>query len=308
MFETVIRNGTELKLYIDYHRDDSSLRKSMGSLCQATYGFDFEAAHRQLPLDERLHFYTLFHEHRAVSHITVTEQDFRLGFHILRLAQLGTVMIREEYRGRGLSRLLMERVLRDFEGKDALFLFANRAVSGFYPRFGFAPAAEYPRVVRPDVRNRLREQAGLSPAARKLDLDCSTFRRMLSLSRTGGSCYFYPINNQFLTGFYLKAFPHFSTAGMLWEIPGWNAIAIAERDGERLIIHDLLADRYCPLKVWLPPLITRDVREVELRLALNHPWLQQVREEDPDNRLFLRGPAADLLAGANIVFPTTAHT
>lgn len=176
MFETVIRNGTELKLYIDYHRDDSSLRKSMGSLCQATYGFDFEAAHRQLPLDERLHFYTLFHEHRAVSHITVTEQDFRLGFHILRLAQLGTVMTREEYRGRGLSRLLMERVLRDFEGKDALFLFANRAVSGFYPRFGFAPAAEYPRVVRPDVRNRLREQAGLSPAARKLDLDCSTFR------------------------------------------------------------------------------------------------------------------------------------
>ncbi|MBC8537189.1 GNAT family N-acetyltransferase [Feifania hominis] len=58
--------------------------------------------------------------------------------------QLGTVMTREGWRGRGLSRWLMQAVLAEWEGRcDALYLFANDSVLDFYPRFGFAAQAEH---------------------------------------------------------------------------------------------------------------------------------------------------------------------
>lgn len=52
--------------------------------------------------------------------------------------QLGTVMTKEEYRGLGLCRFLLEAVIEKWRDQcDALYLFANDSVLDFYPKFGF---------------------------------------------------------------------------------------------------------------------------------------------------------------------------
>lgn len=61
-----------------------------------------------------------------------------------RYIQIGTVMTKMAYRGKGLSRCIIEEILRDWRDKcDAVYLFANDTVLGFYPKFGFVKADEY---------------------------------------------------------------------------------------------------------------------------------------------------------------------
>jgi GNAT superfamily N-acetyltransferase len=70
-------------------------------------------------------------------------------------AWLCDVFVLEEYRGRGLSKWLMECVMRhpDLQGLRRLIL-ATRDAHGLYQRYGFAPLADPARfleVFRPDV-------------------------------------------------------------------------------------------------------------------------------------------------------------
>lgn len=49
-----------------------------------------------------------------------------------------------EYRNKGISRKLMDKVLQDWKDKcDAIYLYANDSVLDFYPKFGFIKAKEY---------------------------------------------------------------------------------------------------------------------------------------------------------------------
>ena len=52
-------------------------------------------------------------------------------------------MTKETYRDQGLSRRLIEEILKDYQGKvDMIFLFTNETVLEFYPKFGFSRVME----------------------------------------------------------------------------------------------------------------------------------------------------------------------
>ena len=53
-------------------------------------------------------------------------------------------MTDEAYRGQGLNREIMERVLEEYRDKaDGIYLFGNDDVVEYYPKFGFVAAREY---------------------------------------------------------------------------------------------------------------------------------------------------------------------
>ena len=53
-------------------------------------------------------------------------------------------MTEQEYRHQGLSRVLPERVLTEWQSKcDLIYLFVNDEVLDFYPKFVFRPIVEY---------------------------------------------------------------------------------------------------------------------------------------------------------------------
>ncbi|MFL0582870.1 GNAT family N-acetyltransferase [Solibacillus silvestris] len=51
--------------------------------------------------------------------------------------QIGTVMTNPTFQGKGLSRQLMEKVMEDHVDTNIIYLFANKTVLDFYPKFGF---------------------------------------------------------------------------------------------------------------------------------------------------------------------------
>lgn len=86
----------------------------------------------------------LHQDGRVVSNVSVNHMVFDVCGEKKHYIQLGTVMTDPEYGGRGLNRILMERVLSEYEGKtDGIYLFANDTVLDYYPKFGFRPAKEY---------------------------------------------------------------------------------------------------------------------------------------------------------------------
>lgn len=124
-----------------YLRNDS-LRRSFNSLAGEVFGLDFEPWYRQ-GWSGKYCPYSVVIGGQVVSNVSLNRIDCFLDGQPRHYIQLGTVMTRPEYRGRGYCRRLMERVLADCRGCDGVFLYANDSVLDFYPRFGFRPRTEY---------------------------------------------------------------------------------------------------------------------------------------------------------------------
>lgn len=87
------------------------LRRTFNNLTRETFGFDFEQWYIDGYWQKRYIPYSLLDGDRVVANISVNDLNFLVMGEKKRYIQLGTVMTDKAYRGLGLSRALMERVL-----------------------------------------------------------------------------------------------------------------------------------------------------------------------------------------------------
>ncbi|MCI8623076.1 MAG: GNAT family N-acetyltransferase [Provencibacterium sp.] len=131
------------------------IRSSFFHLAQKVFGLSFEGWYEAGYWSESYQPYAWVEEGRVVANVSVNRIDLTWQGEPRRYIQLGTVMADPQYRGRGHARRLMETVLEEWRGRcDALYLFANRTVLDFYPKFQFVRAAErqYTLPLRPCAR------------------------------------------------------------------------------------------------------------------------------------------------------------
>ncbi len=137
--ENVYINKKSYVLYVKYQQEQK-LGVAFNEMTQRFWEFGFEKYYQSGFWDSSCLFYSLFDDGIIVSHITVSLFKTEMKT----IIQLGTVMTDENYRKRGLSRFLMERICHDFQNKnEGMFLFANTSVVAFYPKFGFVPVVEF---------------------------------------------------------------------------------------------------------------------------------------------------------------------
>jgi GNAT superfamily N-acetyltransferase len=214
--------------------------------------------------------------------------------------QIGAVATHSDHRNRGLARALMERVLDELDAPDQpVIVFANASVLDFYPRFGFRRLAQSRFVGHIDVRP-------ANTLAPSLDLSKATDRTWLAdhcvranaIGRGFTARDYYPTLLFHLTREPLRTF----------RLDSLEAVVVAQQDGERLLIRDLLAVRAFSLMDALPRLCTQPARTIEFGF---HPevWWPNAESEalhDAESRLFVRGTAAEV--GEPVRFPDLAHT
>lgn len=165
-----------MRLIRDYMQD-AAARAALGALTQAAFGFDFEAwAARGFCAHGAYVPYSFEEDGRILSNVSVNRMEFCLNGEKRRWLQLGTVATREDMRGRGLARRLVEIALADsMDGYDGVYLFANPEVSGFYEKCGFIRGIEYrsfPRAeayLNTDARLSSMRERGDSCAEARLD-------------------------------------------------------------------------------------------------------------------------------------------
>lgn len=125
-------------------RENDILRESFNELTRQTFGFDFVDWYEAGQWGDFYIPHVLLDGEKVVSNVSVNIMQFDVQGVKKNYIQLGTVMTDNGYRGKGLNREIMERIMEEYKGKvDDIYLFGNDDVVNYYPKFGFKPAREY---------------------------------------------------------------------------------------------------------------------------------------------------------------------
>jgi hypothetical protein len=214
--------------------------------------------------------------------------------------QLGAVTTLEAFRRQGLARRLMNWVIDELDEPDQpIILFANNRVLDFYPRLGFRRIPQ-----RRSTTSVFIEPFGTQ--APRCDLSSAADRSLLANLCARAR----PIRGHLAArDYYQILLWHLGSgpATAFW-LREFDAVIATTIEGDRLIIHDVIAVEPFDLSSIIPTLITRPVTELEFLFDPEDWWPTASHSafDDSDSALFVRGGAA-LIAGP-VQFPELART
>lgn len=290
----------------DYKNTDFR-REALNRMTKETWGFSFERWYQNGFWPDSCVPYSLFDLQKMVSHVTATIFTFALEGKTLKALQLGTVMTDPDYRGRGLSRWLIDRVLEDFEQQvDFVFLYANDSVLDFYPKFGFKRAPEFFAVAELTGKDRI---AANKADVRKLDVKQHQDQQILMriASQTTAQYRMTPLQNQSMLFLY-SGFSELSfLENSLYYFPEMDAVAIASVKEDTLAVYDILSPKKVPLDYIISSLSDSQTKRAELYFLPEELSSFSVFPlEQKDSTLFVRG--TDLFFTKQLCLPVTSHT
>lgn len=131
-------------IFMKNYKNNEVLRKSFFELAVNTFEINFEDWYQQGYWGERYIPYSYVDGDQVIANVSVNILELIIHGEKKKAIQIGTVMTHPDYRGKGLSTRLMNKVLAEYENKyDYMYLFANESVLDFYPKFGFKPVEEH---------------------------------------------------------------------------------------------------------------------------------------------------------------------
>lgn len=126
----------DYKYYSNYKNDDDK-RNAFFELTKEVFDFSLKSFYERGLWDENYVCHSFFQKDRCIANISVYHLKLVINNEQYNAVQLGAVSVTSEMRGRGLARKLMEIVLNEYSDITIKFLFANKNVLDFYPKFGF---------------------------------------------------------------------------------------------------------------------------------------------------------------------------
>ena len=310
-----------MRLIRDYMQD-AAARAALGALTQAAFGFDFEAwAARGFCAHGAYVPYSFEEDGRILSNVSVNRMEFCLNGEKRRWLQLGTVATREDMRGRGLARRLVEIALADsMDGCDGVYLFANPEAAGFYEKCGFTRGIEYRSFPRAEAylntdarlssmreRGDSRVEARLDTGARFVPVNPGDERALAAYQRAVHETEPYAALWQ-ENGFGLAMF-YTMNAENAYYCPALDAHAVVE-DGSlnavfarnMPLLRAVLAALSASENVETPTVIGFTPRPEDADACIREPW-----DGGDDYRLYGRGRVLEEIAANRLCFPALSH-
>ncbi len=215
------------------YRDNEALRASFNKLAEKTFGLNFENWYQNGFWKDNYIPYSVVLDGEVVSNVSVNACNMNYKGKEVKLIQLGTVMTDPDHRGKGYAGMLMEEVMKDYEGMvDGMYLFANDSVLEFYPRFGFKAGKEYQ--YSKDVTLSGENKAAPVPMNDKKDFD-----KMVEIFSTRSqNSAMYMVGN---TGLYMFYLSQFMTENVFY-ISECDSYAVAEVEDDTLILHTIIGE------------------------------------------------------------------
>ena len=289
-----------------------TLRESFNSLTRQTFGFDFEDWYSSGHWGEWYVPHVMLDGDKVISNVSVNLIQFDMGGIEKNYIQLGTVMTDEAYRGQGLNRQIMERILAEYSSKvDGIYLFGNDDVINYYPKFGFRPAKEYeyyldaatlqavkantvPYLLQPvDMANEAQAEA-LYSFIKDYSIDSSAPNQNDGL---------YMSENISLFQFWMAA----GFGDQVYYLPETGNYVMAGVDGEGLRIHQIFGKQAVDI-YRLFAAFGDSVTEVILEYTPAAKDGLLVREHiEEDCTLFILGENLDCIEREKMMFPVLSH-
>lgn len=279
------------------YRRDKALRDSFNALAEQTFGgLNFEGWYQNGFWGDNYDPHSIVLDGKVVANVSVNRCDFEFGGKRRKILQLGTVMTDPAYRGRGLSRRIMEEIEPLMAAADGVYLFGNDSVVEFYPRFGFRRGRETayaktvsqtgPRTARQELMDGPVQWAKLSAAMEK-----STFREGCKM-----------VGNPELIFFYVSQFMQ----DAVWYLPESDAWVVAEQEGGELTIHSIFGDAALTIDEVIRAF--GDVSHVTLAFAPAQPEGWETAEHlEEDCNFFVRGEVFEEFEQLSLRIPGLSH-
>ncbi len=303
---------------------DDIARKAFDTLINQTFGLSFEEWYQKGEWGEWNQPYTLIDGERAIANITVNHMKALYDGKVRNYIQIGGVATDPEHRGKGLSRQIMEEVLKDWADKcDAIFLLGNHSVAEFYPKFGFAEEKQYIYTWNCDKVNNVGDRGidGIKSdenARNSDDKTCDKHVRKLDLSNAEDyallyRCYekqnpfsaFQFVDNASLLKFYC----HYGMDEAMYYIEEEDAVIVAEQEENKLCCYDIYYDGKLCMKELLSFLLTEEIEQVELRFTpKDRDGLTEELFQDEDTHLFVFDKGENIFTGEKLYVPELSHT
>lgn len=129
--------------YVSGYIDEEKLFSSFNELAKQIFSLDFSSWKNAGCCDGSYVPHSFAQDGKIIANVSVTKADMMINNKSAKAIQIGTVMTDPSFREQGLSRKLVEAVLKEYSGADCVYLFANDSVLDFYPKFGFVSSNEF---------------------------------------------------------------------------------------------------------------------------------------------------------------------
>lgn len=270
---------------------DRVYQEKLNALLQEIF-FDFQFWYDLDLWDQNYESYSIMVGDEIVSNICVYKAKVLFRGQPYTALSVGAVATREDYRGKGLARKLMEHIIEKYPDTP-MYLCANDGVLGFYPRFGFKRVYEKQPVVHCRVNNSVSplKLTHSDPKVWHYVYNRINFSKELDCLNT--AC----INIFHIYQGYLN--------NSLYEIPELETMVIADQEGPVLSIRGVFSLRPINFAQLLPHLPFSGVENIEFGFMPYWPDLEYEMEERETDPWFVRGVKCDL---GDIKFPELSIT
>lgn len=280
------------------YQDNALLRNSFNNLAEEIFALNFEDWYQNGYWGEKYIPYSIVDKGIVVANASVNIMDFECIGTMKRYLQIGTVMTKESHRNQGLSRCLMEEVLKDYKGKvDGVFLFANDSVLSFYPKFGFHKSTEYQYTKDVDI---LSEFCAI-PTPMKNNADWKVLEKAIRSSVCNSN-----LDSRFnveLIMFYVTKFMN----NNVFFIESQNAYVIAEIDEDQLKLFNVFSPEMADLEQIIKS-FGRQIKKVTLEFTpLDKTDYTRTVLKKEDTTLFLLGRDFKDFEEHKMMFPELSH-
>ena len=284
--------------------ESESMVDSFIKLAIKNFGIDFSRWIEFGYNSERYIPYVLVNCEGVIANVSVNIMNFMLDGKEKNYIQIGTVMTDESYRGLGLSRFLIKRVLNDWEDKvDGVYLFANDSVLDFYPRFEFVKIQECQFFFSVKDRDEVRK-------LRKIDMDIEEERKFVYgiLEEARCNYRFQMKDNAMLVMFYLIG-PYKDNVYYSKE---YDAIIIYDINGNCINLLDIYSREEIKTKEMIDLLPISGIEQINFGFTpIDVSILEKKKHKEVDTTLFvLGGLIKDSYTNSfdkNFIFPKLSH-
>jgi len=294
MDEKILCAGEEY-IYDSNISEKKEVLKSFNELAKQTFGLWFDTlGHDYVP-------HVLRQGNRVVSNISVNEIYFDTEKGRKLYIQLGTVMTALDHRNKGLSRIIMERVLNEWKDQcDGIYLFANDSVLSFYPKFGFVKREEW----------ECRYLQGESEQCLKLSLidmeDMKNLARVREAARQGNPySKLTMVENETVNRFYYEG----CMRNEIYYIEEYQVFVIAALEDDVVCCYEILGKNQVSVKRILDVVAAHwNVKEVVLGFTpKNTEGMHCFEHKEYDCTLFVYETKEAMVTGTELMFPILTH-
>ena len=291
--------GINLKYsYVTDYKNNDRLRHSFNELIEKTFDFNFVEWFDNGFWSEKYIPCSLVDRYKIIANVSVNLMDFNRDGTEKHYMQIGTVMTDEEYRGQGLSRYLMERVIAEYEGKvDGIYLFGGDNVVHFYSKFGFIRGTEYQysKVVKVANQKMQVEHVNMADKTRRQNF-IDAIKNSVSNER-------FSKDNFGLNAFWATG----PLRDLVYYHTDEDAYVIADRKKDDLLIHQMISTHKVDLEK-ITSSFGSSIKKVTLGFTPNEANGYEVREfHKEDCTFFYLGKDLENIGEKKLIFPTLSH-